>query len=321
MDDTRKSGMKKRNDASDKLVADLIARRKDELAGESQRLVASLLKRKEVLGENFKFENAHRTIFEDQHLEIREYPPHKRTLQVNTKGYDKNEKIVNKTQSFHLQLPYTIFATMRRHPRYGNGLYLGFRTSPLISIRNNLIFPTLPNTHANLMVCEGSGGGHDFDSRIQNYWASIFQTQEIPDGMRQIQRVFHTMDLWSEVDIDEVNYRLGIYGTRIPLFQTAFGFGIKLENDPHPIENEEWAFMNPPADVRGNVPWLMLPAEDDPPPAVKSDDIGRLVSKKGKSGVVEAIPPAMPFGWNPLDDADDWGNYEDEEEEDEEEDD
>jgi hypothetical protein len=130
----------------------------------------------------------------------------------------------NKSQYF-VQMPYCIFARRKMHPagvantrrREGNevandyrGFYLVFAKEPVKTSKDIIYMPTLPNMYEDFKICEGSAGGHNFDSRVSNYWNSEFLPRETPYGAHALSQIVgmprteeEYFTLWAKLELKD----------------------------------------------------------------------------------------------------------------------
>ena len=168
-----------------KKVLKEIARKEREKAEKKRRK-----ERDRALGETRNY----RTIIKKMSVEIREYPPQKRTIYY----YDK---------AYHLQFPYVIMA------RVGNQhLYVAFATEPIKSTRSLLYRPPLPNIHDAWHICTArhiwddyrdQGDGRDL---FDHFWMSGFN-HDLQRGMFLAWRYFKSWYNWLPPWADESGFR------------------------------------------------------------------------------------------------------------------
>ena len=246
-------------DQSKRLIQEMLEKKKAEAPAEAARLIKSLVKRKEVFGEEFVAAKDYEIIFQNEDRELRLYYPTRRTITINNKRRDEETGRNKYTKSSHfVQLPHLIFAYVKNpyrrlrpeldangHEIDPRGLYLVFVKGGEIRPDTPIFMPTLPNSHHDYKICQGSAGGFNFDNRVQNYWTSEFLPSEIPNGVYACQTSFYhlkprlsrsddptkiAMQNWSELKtVEEVEDRLSYESRRF--CDTVFGKGLLWDGE------------------------------------------------------------------------------------------
>jgi len=248
---------KPKPDKSQQLIQEMLDRKQAEAPDEAARLIQSMVKRKEVFGEEFVAQKDYKVLYQSEDREIRLYLPHKRTITINNKVIDReNDRYIYRKSSYFVQLPYLIFAYVKKphrrlvaeldgngRPIDARGLYLAFAKEEEITDKTLVYMPTLPNSHHDFKICQGSAGGFDFDNRIKNYWTSEFLPSEIPNGIHALQRAFQTlksrytsgdatetsMENWASTDLQTVLERFN--DAAHTFNQTKFGWGLLWDGE------------------------------------------------------------------------------------------
>jgi len=249
---------KKPSETSKQLIDEMLKKKQEAAPDEANRLINSLLKRKKLLGDNFEPEKDYEVIFKNEDRELRLYYPTRRTITLNSKYRDREtDRTKYRKESYFVQLPHLIFAHVKKPNRRlrpeldGNGqpidprgFYLVFVVGDKVEPNTMIYMPTLPNSHHDYKICQGSAGGFDFDNRVQNYWTSEFLPGEIANGPHACQYAFlgmnefapgndpteKSMANWATIKTaGEVEALLSFQS--IPLSQTKFGFGLLWDGE------------------------------------------------------------------------------------------
>jgi len=246
--------------AADK-ISEAIAKRKKSAPKLASSRILALTKRRNT-GDQFELKPDFRVLYEDENVEIREYPPHRRTITVSLKNHEDDYRERRYIERKHfLPMPHCVFARRKKHPEGipdhrldgdGNkiitshkGFYLGFAKKPIETSRDEIYMPFLPNMYEDYKVCEGSGGGHNFDNRVSGFWGSSFLPEETPNGAYAVSKALGIgagkydacFEAWAKLTPEEVAERMNY--AHLPIDQTHFGHDAHFGYDREAWEKEQ----------------------------------------------------------------------------------
>jgi hypothetical protein len=185
------------------------------------------------LDKDLKKEKEHRVLFKgklaehwsgdgatDTWVEIREYPPMKRTI-----NYEHEYRCSN---PYRIQFPYQIFIFVttdyykKRKNYYENyygcvATYFAFAKDSIKNKESEVYFPALPNTEKNFSVCLGDlMEAYEYDENLPTptpdeivdyYWNSTF-TVSLSNDLFTLKQYFGSFSRWEELSLKQVNENL-----------------------------------------------------------------------------------------------------------------
>jgi len=136
--------------------------------------------------------------FRDRLLEIREYPPQRRTVEISGKFYN-------------LPFPYLIFLGEEFH-RDIETFSLIFAKSPIKSLHSEVYTAPLPNVFLPTgHICIGIqlDDNYGFDGLLNAFWQTAFKSYDYSGGdITALRKNYGSLKKWSELTIDEALKKL-----------------------------------------------------------------------------------------------------------------
>jgi hypothetical protein len=123
-------------------------------------------------------------------LEIREYPPTRRTVWIDHTKY-------------RLQIPHQIFT------HCSGILYFRFALEPIKTTADKVYFSPLPNIYDYTRVCLGDNfPGGDMNDKIDYYWNSEFRTRSLSAGPYAAGVCFGSYGAWGRLSLERAKEKI-----------------------------------------------------------------------------------------------------------------